>query len=157
MLIAGGIGVTAMRALLEDLPRSTRPLVILRVSRDEDAVLKEELAELARKRGGKLQVIVGSRDKARLDADRLRQLVPGILGQDVYVCGPEEFVRDMSPSSAASACPPTQSTTRPTACRQIRRETRSCDRSDVLRLSSPPRWSGLSECSASIPAPRNWP
>ena len=45
-LIAGGIGVTAIRALLEDLPRATRPLVILRVSRDEDAVLKEELAEL---------------------------------------------------------------------------------------------------------------
>jgi predicted ferric reductase len=94
VLIAGGIGVTALRALLEDLPRSTRPLVILRVSRHEDAVLKEELAELTRKAGGKLNVIVGSRDKARFDADRLRQLVPGIVGQDVYLCGSEEFVRD---------------------------------------------------------------
>lgn len=94
VLIAGGIGVTAMRALLEDLPHSTRPAVILRVTRDEDAVLKEELAELTRKAGGKLHVIVGPRGKARFDADRLRQLVPGIVEQDVYVCGPEEFVRD---------------------------------------------------------------
>ncbi len=95
VLIAGGIGVTAMRALLEDLPRSTRPTAILRVSRNEDAILTEELGELTRRAGGKLEVIVGSRGNARVDADRLRHLVPGIVGQDVYVCGPEEFVRDM--------------------------------------------------------------
>ena len=94
VLIAGGIGVTAIRALVEDLPRSTRPAVILRVSRDEDAVLREELAELTRRAGGKLHVIVGSRDDARVDADRLRRLVPGIVEQDVYICGSEEFVRD---------------------------------------------------------------
>jgi len=95
VLIAGGIGVTAMRALLEDLPRSTRPQVILRVSRDQDAVLTEELAELTHKAGGKLHVIVGSREKARFDAHRLRQLVPGIAEQDVYICGHDEFVSDM--------------------------------------------------------------
>ena len=94
-LIAGGIGVTAMRALLEDLPRSTRPTVILRVSRGEDAVFKDELADLTHRARGKLHVIVGSRDDARVDADRLRQLVPEIAERDVYVCGPEEFVRDM--------------------------------------------------------------
>jgi predicted ferric reductase len=95
VLIAGGIGVTAMRALLEDLPSSTRPVVILRASRDEDVVLEEELSELTGNAGGKLHVIVGSRDKANLNADRLRQLVPRIVEQDVYVCGPEAFVRDM--------------------------------------------------------------
>jgi len=95
VLIAGGIGVTAMRALLEDLPRTTRPLVILRVSRDEDAVLEEELAELTRKAGGKLHVIVGPRDKARLNAKRLREMVPMIAEHDVYVCGHDHFVRDM--------------------------------------------------------------
>lgn len=92
VLIAGGIGVTAMRGLLEDLPRSTRPLVILRVSRDADVVLKEELAELTRRAGGNLHVIVGARDEARFDADQLRQLAPGIVEDDVYVCGPDAFV-----------------------------------------------------------------
>jgi predicted ferric reductase len=95
VLIAGGIGVTATRALLEDLPHSTRPLVILRVSRDADAVLEEELAELTRKAGGRLHVIVGPRETARLNASRLRELVPGIAERDVYVCGHDDFVREM--------------------------------------------------------------
>jgi len=95
VLIAGGIGVTALRTLLEDLPRSARPVVILRFSRDADAILTEELAALVRERGGKLHVLVGSRDKAGLHANRLKRLVPGIVEQDVYVCGSEAFVRDM--------------------------------------------------------------
>ncbi|HET8980898.1 MAG TPA: ferredoxin reductase family protein [Solirubrobacteraceae bacterium] len=92
VLIAGGIGVTAMRGLLEDLPRSTRPIVILRVSRAEDAALSEELAELTRQRGGKLHVVVGARDAVQFDARTLKRMVPGILERDVYLCGREGFV-----------------------------------------------------------------
>ena len=39
LLIAGGIGVTALRSLLEDLPRGSAPVVLLRASRPEDLVL----------------------------------------------------------------------------------------------------------------------
>ena len=39
VLIAGGIGVTAIRALLEDLPNSTEPVVFLRASTEDDLVL----------------------------------------------------------------------------------------------------------------------
>lgn len=92
VLIAGGIGVTAMRALLEDLPRSTRPIVILRVSRAEDAALSDELAALTRERGGKLHVIVGARGEVQFDARALKRMVPGIVERDVYLCGRESFV-----------------------------------------------------------------
>ncbi len=92
-LIAGGIGVTAMRALLEDLPRSARPVVILRVSRAEEAALAGEVAELAQQRGGKLHVIAGPRRQVRFDSTTLKRLIPGIRERDVYVCGREAFVQ----------------------------------------------------------------
>ncbi|MHB1568519.1 MAG: ferredoxin reductase family protein [Solirubrobacteraceae bacterium] len=91
-LIAGGIGVTATRALLEDLPRSSRPIVILRVTAPSEAVLATELAELARQRGGKLHVIAGPRNQVRFDSATLKRLVPGLLERDIYICGRESFV-----------------------------------------------------------------
>ena len=45
LLIAAGIGVTALRALLEDLPRGSAPVVLLRASAAEDLVLGTEVAE----------------------------------------------------------------------------------------------------------------
>ncbi len=44
-LIAGGIGITPVRALLEDLPGDVA--VVYRVAREEDVILRSELDELA--------------------------------------------------------------------------------------------------------------
>jgi NAD(P)H-flavin reductase len=46
LLIAAGIGVTSVRALLEDLPRGAKPVVVLRAARREDLVLEPEVADL---------------------------------------------------------------------------------------------------------------
>jgi predicted ferric reductase len=90
LLIAGGIGVTAVRALLEDLPQSSEPVVILRASKEEDLVLRDEVAELAAQRKGKVHELVGPRSAVRLE--RLLQLVPDFRKRDVYVAGPKGFV-----------------------------------------------------------------
>lgn len=92
LLVAGGIGVTALRALLEDLPRQSAPVVILRASRAEDLVFRDELASLVEQRGGKLHELVGSRTDLPFDARSLKRLVPDIGHRDVYVCGPDGFV-----------------------------------------------------------------
>ena len=76
VLIAGGIGVTAIRALLEDLPKSTEPVVFLRASSESDLVLSSEVAELARHREGRAYNLVGSRSAVRLE--RVVQLVPDL-------------------------------------------------------------------------------
>lgn len=94
VLIAGGIGVTALRALLEDLPRSARPVVIVRATKQEELALGEELAELARERNGKYHEVIGTRQESRFDQTALRRLVPDLTKRDVYVCGPEGFVVD---------------------------------------------------------------
>jgi predicted ferric reductase len=92
VLIAAGIGVTALRALLEDLPSGSRPVVILRATRPEDLVLTSEIRELAQHRHGQYHELVGPRDQAALDGRTLRRLVPDLDRRDVYVCGPEGFV-----------------------------------------------------------------
>ena len=92
LLVAGGIGVTALRALLEDRPRQASPVVVLRASREEDLVFRDELATLVEQRGGKLHELVGSRADLPFDARSLKGLVPHIARRDVFVCGPDGFV-----------------------------------------------------------------
>ena len=95
LLVAAGIGVTALRSLLEDLPRTCAPVVLLRATRAEDMVLVKEVAELVRYRGGKLCELVGTREQAGLDDQSLPRLVPDLDQRDIYVCGPEGFVADI--------------------------------------------------------------
>ena len=79
-----------MRSLLEDLPRKSDPVVVLRASDREDLVLSEEVAELARQRKGRVHELVGPRSMVSLD--RLIELVPDLRQRDVFVAGPASFV-----------------------------------------------------------------
>ncbi|MHB8430969.1 MAG: ferredoxin reductase family protein [Acidimicrobiales bacterium] len=91
-LIAGGIGLTALRSLLEDLAPRTAPQVVVRVSKPEDLVFRSEITELARRRKGTVHEVVGERDRVRFDGPTLRSMVPDIAHRDVFICGPEQFV-----------------------------------------------------------------
>src|SRR5450755_1082064 len=95
LLVAAGIGVTALRSLLEDLPRGSGPVVILRATREEDLVLRGEVSELVKRRRGTLHELVGSREQASIDEQSLLRLVPDLDQRDVFVCGPERFVEDI--------------------------------------------------------------
>jgi predicted ferric reductase len=95
LLIAAGIGVTSVRALLEDLPRGAEPVVVLRAGRQEDLVLEPEVADLVKRRGGRLHEMTGSRERAVIDQYSLRRMVPDLAERDVYVCGPEGFVTEI--------------------------------------------------------------
>jgi predicted ferric reductase len=92
LLIAAGIGVTALRALLEDLPGACRPIVLLRAGRPEDLVLGREIRNLAGHRHGQVHEFVGPREEASITGQALRRLVPDLHDRDVYICGPEGFV-----------------------------------------------------------------
>jgi predicted ferric reductase len=86
LLIAGGIGITPVRALVE---RSTvDDVVVYRAVREDELVLRDELDEL----GVDVHYVVG--DHAAPGGDRLLspehllELVPDLAERDVYVCGP---------------------------------------------------------------------
>lgn len=95
LLVAAGIGVTALRSLLEDLPRASKPIVILRAARAEDLVLIDEVRNLVRDRRGRLHELVGSRSRIRLDERMLLKLAPDLRQRDLFVCGPEGFVTEL--------------------------------------------------------------
>jgi ferredoxin-NADP reductase len=91
LLVAAGVGVTPMRAILEDLPAQVDVVVMLRAPTREDVIFHDEMDALVEERGGRLHLLVGSRHRVRLDHRLLGQLVPDIAERDVYVCGPEGF------------------------------------------------------------------
>jgi predicted ferric reductase len=94
LLIAGGIGITPMRALLESLPGGRGDIsFVFRGDLDGAMVFQRELAGLAAARGVLVHYVIGPRATccARHDAlstRRLRELVPDAADRDVYVCGP---------------------------------------------------------------------
>jgi ferredoxin-NADP reductase len=98
LLIAGGIGITPLRALLEELPARPGDLTLIyRARRDGDVVFRSELDAIARLRGITVHYLVGRRDtlgvpKEPLGPASLAALVPDVDRRDVYVCGPTRMM-----------------------------------------------------------------
>jgi predicted ferric reductase len=91
-LVGAGVGITPLRAMLEDLPSGVDVVVLQRSSRPEGMILLGELRELVKQRHGRMVELVGSRSRHRLDDPQvLYSLVPDMASRDLFVCGPEGF------------------------------------------------------------------
>jgi predicted ferric reductase len=87
VLIAGGVGIAPIRALLEDM--SGELTVIYRAGAEDELLFRDELDELAARSGARVHYVVGGRSgDGRLSSAQLRALVPDISERDVYLCGP---------------------------------------------------------------------
>jgi predicted ferric reductase len=89
VLLAGGVGITPLRALFATLPGPVT--LIYRARNPRDVVFREELDAIAAARGAIVHYVIGSR--AEMGGDPLsprvlRSLAPALDAQDVYVCGP---------------------------------------------------------------------
>jgi predicted ferric reductase len=95
LLIAGGLGITPLRALLESLPAAPGDLTLVyRVSSMRDAVFRPELERLAAERGAKVWFVAGSRAQLGgdpLSAASLSARVGRLADHEVYVCGPPDM------------------------------------------------------------------
>ncbi|MEA3078072.1 MAG: hypothetical protein QOF60_2980 [Actinomycetota bacterium] len=95
VLVAGGIGVTPLRALLESLPAGPGDLSFLyRANSREQLVHRDELEALAAARGARLAYLLGPRRPGHdhLSPEVLRAQIPDIAEHDAYVCGSPGFV-----------------------------------------------------------------
>ena len=92
-LIAGGVGITPLRALFQSLPASPGDLTLIyRVGATRDAVFRRELEQLASDREARLWFVTGHRADLGgdpLTAASLTKRIPGLARHDVYVCGPQ--------------------------------------------------------------------
>jgi predicted ferric reductase len=100
LLIAGGIGITPVRALAESMAGDL--VVVHRVLSERDVVFRDELAELAARRELTVHYIVGDHaaeeGQGLLSTAHLLELVPDIAERDVYLCGPPGMVGWMLPN-----------------------------------------------------------
>lgn len=96
LLIAGGIGITPIRALAEALVDEKRDVVLLYGNRNASGIVfKDELDELAARSDGRLRLVhvlsgdpAWTGEKGHVDRDCLVRLVPDLGERDVYLCGP---------------------------------------------------------------------
>ena len=119
-MLACGIGITPMRALLEDLDYAPGDAVLLyRARTAADLVFRADLETLAAQRGITIHYLLGPRDPRRVswlprdagfgsDAAALRQLVPGLTDRDVFVCGPDPWMDTACAAALAAGLPISQ-------------------------------------------------
>jgi ferredoxin-NADP reductase len=118
-LIGAGVGITPLRALAEGLAYAPGDAVLLQRFADEP-LFADELDVLARERGLRVVPLPGHRRAADSwlgssspdpgadganDLAALRHWVPDIAERDVYVCGPEAWVRSVRRSTTAAGLP----------------------------------------------------
>jgi len=99
LLLASGIGITPMRALLEELDQRPGDVTLIyRARSEQDRIMLDELTALAVSRQAGLFIVTGHRTTRRSswlpeqaahlgDVEALRQLVPDVADRDVFVCG----------------------------------------------------------------------
>ena len=97
LLLAGGVGVAPLRALLETLPaRPGEVDLVYRASSPEEVLFPHELTGIANARQAAVHWVLGPRagrhPAGQLAAGRLRSLVPDLRFREVFVCGPPGMV-----------------------------------------------------------------
>ena len=113
LLIAGGVGITPLRALFEQTPGNPGDVdMMYRVSDERDLVFRSELDRIATARGFTITFLVGRRP-ARANSDpfhpaRLREKYPDIANRDVFICGPVSMMAAVEKSLLECGVPRSQ-------------------------------------------------
>jgi predicted ferric reductase len=108
-LFAAGIGITPMRALLEELDFAPgEATLVYRAADDNELVLDQEIDALAQDKGARVHYLLGPRRRTRRggswlpqnagtlgDVEGLVRLVPDINEHDVYMCGPDAWLNSL--------------------------------------------------------------
>lgn len=117
LLMASGIGITPMKAVLEELDQEPGDVMVVhRVRTAANRVLATELDAVAAAKGAKVVVVPGRRisgrgswlpqEAAHLDdVAALRHLVPDIAERDVYLCGNPEWIATVVRAASAAGVP----------------------------------------------------
>jgi predicted ferric reductase len=98
LLIAGGVGISPVRSLLEDLQKENRDVVLLYGSRKQgEVILEKEINDLNNLSAKVCHILSDDEEwtgeKGRVDEEKIKRLCPDYLTRDVFVCGPPPMMR----------------------------------------------------------------
>lgn len=108
LLIAGGVGISPIRALFETIPTRSGGLTLLyRARTSDDLVFRAELESIAAYRGARIHYCAGPRSQVGdpFAPDTLARLVSGLRDHEVYVCGPPAMTNAVIPALRAASVP----------------------------------------------------
>jgi predicted ferric reductase len=98
LLIAGGIGITPLRALAEQFAKQKKNVVLIYSNKTlKDIVFRKELDALSKKYQFPVHYIHTQEQKfkatgGRINAEMLHRFVPDIKERDAYICGPKPMI-----------------------------------------------------------------
>lgn len=97
VLIAGGIGITPLRALLASMPAAPGEITLVyRAVSADDVLFRDEITEIGTRRGVVLHALLGAEIgddlTDQLGIPAIMRLVPDVRDRDVFVCGPPAMV-----------------------------------------------------------------
>lgn len=96
LLVAGGIGVTPLRALLDTFAPADDVVLLYRIQHANEVIFADELRRFANERGVTVHFIAGTEigddNTDLLSVRALRKGVPNITQRDCFVCGPPGFI-----------------------------------------------------------------
>ena len=110
LFIAGGVGITPIRAMFAALPKRMSGGIILlyRASHPRDVVFSRELNAIATDRQAALRYLIGSRDELGYDplgTENLQRAIPGLHRYEAYVCGPPGMTQTAVTALRAAGIP----------------------------------------------------
>ncbi len=121
LLMAAGIGITPLRALLEGMRYAQDEVTLIyRARSDEELVLRDEIDGIARERGAQVIYLPGPPPPGRVswltaelaerfaDHEALAHLVPELAGRDVFLCGPPPWMAAARAALRAAGVPARQ-------------------------------------------------
>jgi ferredoxin-NADP reductase len=106
LLVGGGIGIGPITSFLEQLAPKHEPIILYRVSSEQEMSHVKELETLATARNGKVHTLVGHRAALKVadpfSADVLLKTVPDLVQRVVIVAGPESMVKAVQRGARAA-------------------------------------------------------
>jgi len=107
VMVGGGVGITPIRALMDEFKNGVQIDVFYRVSKKEELIMVDELDYLQKNSNGTIRVnyLVGSRKDYPMDAEFLKSYAPRIADSDIYICGPEALVETVREAAAELGVP----------------------------------------------------
>ena len=99
LVIAGGVGITPIRSLIDSFSVEKKDVVLLYGNKTEaDIVFNRELNEYASAENLKVYNVLSADpnwlgEKGFIDEEKIKKLVPDLPARDIYLCGPGPMMR----------------------------------------------------------------